>query len=74
MHDHHEHIPEHHSTEEALALLNYMAEHNRHHAEELHELAHSIGGEAEALIHDACVDFQIGNEKLAKALELLKGE
>lgn len=58
--------------EEGLALLQYMADHNRHHAEELHDLAHGLGGEAEALIHEACVDFQIGNEKLEQALRLLK--
>ena len=76
MHDHHEHThgESAHSPEEALALLNYMTDHNRHHAEELHELAHSIGGEVEAMIHDACVDFEIGNEKLEKALKILKGE
>lgn len=58
--------------EEGLALLQYMADHNRHHAVELHELAHQLGGEAEALIHEACVDYQIGNEKLEQALGLLK--
>ena len=69
-HEHHEH----HSPEEAIALLNYMTQHNRHHIEELHDLAHSIEGDAESLIHDACVDFQLGCEKLDEALKLLKGE
>lgn len=69
-HEHHEH----HSPEEAVALLQYMIGHNRHHIEELHDLAHSIDGDAESLIHDACVDFQVGCEKLDEALKLLKGE
>ena len=72
-HDHcHEH--DHHSPEEALALLAYMVQHNRHHAEELHELAHSMEDEPAQLIHDAILDFNLGNEKLDEALKLLKGE
>ena len=76
-HDHdHEHCHEHqqHSPEEALALLAYMVQHNRHHAEELHELAHSMEDEPAQLIHDAILDFNLGNEKLDEALKLLKGE
>lgn len=73
-HDHHR---GHASPEESLALLTYMLSHNRHHAEELHELAHGMDGEAAQLIHDAVVDFELGNEKLAEALHILqeaKGE
>lgn len=73
-HDHHH---GHHSPEESLALLTYMLGHNRHHAEELHELAHGLDDEAAQLIHDAVIDFQLGNEKLAEALRILqesKGE
>lgn len=73
-HDHHH---SHHSPEESLALLTYMLGHNRHHAEELHELAHGLDDEAAQLIHDAVIDFQLGNEKLAEALRILqesKGE
>ncbi len=74
-HDHgHEHSHQHHSPEEALALLAYMVQHNRHHAEELHDLAHSMDDEAAQLIHDAILDFNLGNEKLDEALKLLKGE
>lgn len=72
-HDH-SHTHDHHSPEEALALLAYMVQHNRHHAEELHELAHSMDDEAAQLIHDAILDFDLGNEKLDEALKLLKGE
>ena len=72
----HEHGHTHgqHSPEEALALLAYMVQHNRHHAEELHELAHSVEGEAAQLLHEAVVDLTVGNEKLAEALRILKGE
>lgn len=74
-HDHpHTHEVKEHSQEETLALLNYMIDHNRHHAEELHELAHSAKEEAEVLIHEAVELFDQGNEKLEKALQLMKGE
>ena len=68
----HDHDHQHHSPEEALALLSYMVQHNRHHAEELHELAHSLEDEPAQLIHDAVLDFNLGNEKLDEALKLLK--
>ncbi|MDD5823969.1 MAG: cobalt transporter [Firmicutes bacterium] len=66
----HEHVTS--SKEEALALLTYMLGHNRHHAEELHDLAHNFDGEAHDLLHEAVANLQAGNEKLAAALELLK--
>ena len=60
--------------EQKAALLNYMVSHNKSHAEELHELAHSLDGEVAELIHEAVELFDQGNEKLAHALEHLKGE
>ena len=66
MHEHehehthpHEHgaIPGFESLDQAEALMSYMLDHNRHHADELHEAV------------DA---FHSGNELLAKALEALK--
>lgn len=79
MHEHpheHDHVHAHkaHSPEEALALLSYMADHNKHHAEELHELAHDMDDATAALIHEAVELFNAGNEKLEKALHMLKGE
>lgn len=77
IHEHgHEHSHEHktHSPEETLALLRYMIDHNKHHAEELHELAHSASTDAAALIHEAVAAFDVGNEKLERALAILKGE
>ena len=80
MHECHTHSHSHtHETPEAsksLALLTYMLEHNRHHAEELHDLAHSLSengsSKAAELLHAAVEDFQQGNEKLAAALAALK--
>ena len=78
MHEGHTH-PHHHDSPEAgkdLALLTYMLEHNRHHTEELHDLAHSLSESGCAagaeLLHAAVADFQQGNEKLAAALAALK--
>ena len=76
----HEHTHEHghthevHSPEDTVALLTYMVGHNQHHAEELHELAHSVEGEAQQLLHEAVVELTLGNEKLAEALRILKEE
>ena len=85
MHEHehehshpHEHgdIPAFESLDQAEALMSYMLDHNRHHADELHEvghkLAHSGKEEAAKLIHGAVDAFNSGNELLEKALEALK--
>lgn len=68
----HTHGTEGSAREEAVALLSYMVDHNRHHAEELHELAHSFDEETAGLIHEALKDLNAGNDKLAKALEAVK--
>ena len=74
-HDHdHPHDHGHTGLEERVAMLTYMLGHNQHHAQELHELAHSMEDEPAQLIHDAILDFNLGNEKLDEALKLLKGE
>lgn len=63
------------SPEETLALLNYLLGHNRHHAEELHDLAHHVEQpQARALLHEAVDQLQYSNDKLQAALALLKGE
>jgi hypothetical protein len=58
------------------ALLSYMVDHNRQHGEEIRGLAHSLShaGQREAadLLDRGVSDFEKGNEKLAKALELLR--
>jgi ABC-type Zn2+ transport system substrate-binding protein/surface adhesin len=80
-HEHHDHDHEHHHHHgehaETDALLGYMVSHNAHHAEELKEMAHTLRhegrGEIADYIESAVVDFAAGNEKLSKALDLIKG-
>jgi hypothetical protein len=81
MHDHHH---EHHHShpaggEDAIrqsrALLEYMLDHNRHHAEELHDLAHQLGDqgrqEAAERMHEAIHRFEEGNALLEQALKAM---
>ena len=64
-HDHcHEHTHDHDHGHEHT--------HAQHSPEEA--LAHSMEDEPAQLIHDAILDFNLGNEKLDEALKLLKGE
>ncbi len=71
MHEHHLH--QNISKEEAIALLEYMAHHNKHHTEELHDLVHSFDNEeVHQLLHDAVDEYASANEKLEKALALIK--
>ena len=75
IHDHeHEHSHEPAaSPEETLALLDYMLGHNRHHADELHELAHGVEDDAARdLIHEAVDALGESNLRLEEALVLLK--
>ena len=77
MHDGHDHPHHHEVSKEAgedLALLTYMLDHNRHHADELHDLAHELDGEARELVHAAVIDIESSNDKLARALKLIKTE
>jgi len=74
----HQHVHHHDSDHQELtsdkrnAVLQYMLDHNQHHAEELHELAHQAEGEAAELMHQAVELFEQSNEKLEAALQLLK--
>ena len=79
-HEHtHEHTHDHSHThgeavsgEQAVALLQYMLDHNIHHAAELSDLAGQFSGEvAHQLLH-AVESFDQGNGYLSAALELLK--
>ena len=75
-HSHPEQTPM--SREEILALLGYMLDHNRHHADELHDICHALeaGGKAAAAekLAEALHYFDHCNEYLAEAVELAKGE
>ena len=80
-HDHahhdHEHHHDHGDHAETDALIGYMVSHNAHHAEELKDIAHTLRHEGRGEIADcieaAVADFATGNEKLSKALEMIKG-
>lgn len=69
----HEHTHEATGAEEKLALLKYMAQHNSHHAQELHSLAHGATDEAETLLHEAVAKLQESTALLNRAIELLEG-
>ena len=60
------------SPDEALALLTYMLSHNRHHAEELHDLAHCFDDVADDLIHQAVDKLGESNDLIEQALSLIK--
>jgi hypothetical protein len=57
--------------------MEYMLEHNQHHAGELGDIAHTLShaglDEAARILTQGVEDFKRGNEQLAKALELIKG-
>ena len=60
--------------EKRIALLSYLVDHNKEHAEELHDLAHGLPEQAAALTHEAHDLLAQSNEKLEAALAALKGE
>lgn len=62
------------SPEEALALLTYMLSHNRHHAEELHDLSHMFDSVEGDLLHDAVDKLNESNDLLEQALSLIKNK
>ena len=75
-HDHgHEHHHDHGdmpSAERTKALLNYMIDHNEHHAEELAELVDSLEGAARKRLLEAIGSFEAGNVQLREVLELME--
>ena len=62
--------------QEALALLQYMIQHNAHHAAELMPLADNLDklgmGDAAGQLREGASDFQKGNMRLSLALTLVK--
>ena len=62
--------------QEALALLQYMIQHNAHHAAELMPLADNLDklgmGDAANQLREGASDFQKGNMRLSLALTLVK--
>ena len=68
-HDHHHHEED----MEAQALLRYMIDHNKHHADELYDIANKLDGTAKELVHAAVIDYETGTGKLEQALKALEG-
>ena len=62
--------------QEALALLQYMIQHNAHHAAELMPLADNLDklgmGDAAGQLREGASDFQKGNMRLSLDLTLVK--
>ena len=62
--------------DETAALLNYMLQHNQHHAEELDQMAKNLRKlgmeDAARTIEEGVADFQKGNMRLSLALTLVK--
>lgn len=75
-HSHHDHGHKGSAKNKERILLTYMADHNRHHAEELASLAQTLEqqgrGEAAGLIEQARSHFNQGNDLLCAALNLLE--
>ena len=62
------------SRNKTLALLRYMLDHNAHHAEELAQMAISLGEDkavADAIL-EAVADFRKSNEKLANVVKIME--
>lgn len=63
---------------ESVALLNYMVDHNEHHAAELDQMADNLAklgmDTAAKQIKEAVADFQKGNLRLRLALTTVKEE
>ena len=60
------------SGQQAVALLQYMLDHNVHHAAELSDLAGQFSGEAAHQLSHAVESLDQSNGYLSAALELLK--
>lgn len=65
------------TSERTVVLLDYMLNHNRDHAAEIHEMAHQLEAEGKTeearLLHLGVSSFNEGNNRLEEALALLKG-
>ena len=71
----HTHEGEHHHEhggEQTIAVLNYMLDHNIHHAGELSDLARQFSGEVQHQLLHAVESFDQANGYLSAALEELK--
>lgn len=62
-------------TDKTLALMNYMLEHNGHHADELAQIAEKMTERPQIaeMVKEAVEDFRRANEKLEAAVKLWEG-
>lgn len=61
------------TTEQALALLDYMAHHSEHHAQELLEASRALPEKAAAHIAEAVALLTQSNEKIRAAIKEAEG-
>lgn len=69
-HTHSHDVPE----EKTAAVLQYMLDHNIHHAAELNDIAQQLSGEVQHQLLHAVESFDQANGYLSAALELMKNE
>jgi len=60
------------SEEEQLALLQYLLDHNRHHAEEIAGIAKGFDNKNAELLLKAVVSYQEGNDKVEAFLKSMQ--
>ena len=74
-HDHHHEMSCIDSPEKLKALMQHMHEHNVHHTEELHDVAHALEHqgkpELSERVHHAMDQYEKGNEILEEVLKEL---
>jgi hypothetical protein len=71
---HHAHAASGVSGDQTVAVLQYMLEHNIHHAGELNDIASTLTGEAQHQLLHAVESFDQANGYLSAALEILKSK
>ena len=71
-HHHHDTTPA--SKEEAIALLAYMIDHNRHHAEELLDISDAFDSEIQERIHKAADAISASTDDLQVILDEIRGK
>ena len=71
--EHHEH-PHSHDPQETLALLRYLLDHNRHHSQELLDMAEGKTTKSAELIRQSVEQLQRGNDLLAQAVAQMEEE
>ena len=71
-HEHYSHTHDAVSPQETLALLQYMARHNAHHAEELLEAARSLPQKAASPVYEAVELLKQSTDKILQPIGRLE--